>query len=145
MCNSKILAGIPFIIIFNKRDLLAKKLEAGIQFKDFVTSYKDKPNDAQHVSKCQFSVPPNVEVTPIANVVAADLRQKFTGIHRELSPTNRPLFFHVTCAIDSQATSIVLVRSTLVVSSRPIPPELTRPSPVREILLRMNLKDTELI
>jgi len=106
ICNSKTLAGVPFIIIFNKRDLLAEKLETGIQFKDFVTSYKDKPNNAENVSKY--------------------LRQKFTGIHRELSPTNRPLFSHVTCAIDSKATSIVLVR-------------------IREILLRMNLKDTELI
>lgn len=58
ICNSKILAGITFIIIFNKRDLLAKKLEAGIKFKDFVTSYKDKPNDAENVSKCKsLSVP----------------------------------------------------------------------------------------
>lgn len=106
ICNSKILAGITFIIIFNKRDLLAKKLEAGVQFKDFVTSYKDKLNDSQSVSKY--------------------LRQKFAGIHKELSPTHRPLFSHVTCAIDSQSTSIVLVR-------------------IREILLRMNLRDTELI
>jgi len=106
ICNSKVLADITFIIIFNKRDLLAKKLEAGIQFKDIVTSYKDKPNDAENVSKY--------------------LRQKFAGIHKELSPIHRPLFSHVTCAIDSQATSIVLVR-------------------IREILLRMNLKDTELI
>lgn len=59
-----------------------------------------------------------VEVTPIAHVAIADLRQKFAGIHRELSPTNRPLFSHVTCAIDSQATLIVLLRSTLVLSSR---------------------------
>jgi len=106
ICNSKILAGITFIIIFNKRDLLAKKIEAGIQFKDFVTSYKDKPNDAQSISKY--------------------LRQKFTGIHKELSPVKRPLFSHVTCAINSQATAIVLVR-------------------IREILLRVNLKDTDLI
>ena len=52
MCSSGLLAGITFIIIFNKRDLLAKKIEAGLQFKDFVTSYKDKPNDPQSISKC---------------------------------------------------------------------------------------------
>jgi len=106
ICNSKTLAGITFIIIFNKRDLLAKKIEAGIQFKDFVTSYKDKPNDAQSISKY--------------------LRQKFAGIHKELSPVKRPLFSHVTCAINSQTTAIVLVR-------------------ISEILLRVNLKDTDLI
>jgi len=106
ICNSKILAGITFIIIFNKRDLLAEKVKAGIQFKDFVTSYKDKPNDAESISKY--------------------LRQKFAGIHKELSPMKRPLFSHVTCAIDSVATSIVLIR-------------------IREILLRINLKDTDLI
>ena len=52
MCNSGLLARITFIIIFNKRDLLTKKIEAGVQFKDFVTSYKDKPNDAHSISKC---------------------------------------------------------------------------------------------
>ncbi|KAF9652419.1 G-protein alpha subunit [Thelephora ganbajun] len=104
ICNSKILAGITFIVIFNKRDLLAKKIEAGIQFKDFVTSYKDKPNDAQSISQY--------------------LRQKFAGIHKELSPVNRPLFSHITCAIDSQATSIVLIRSALIFSLLPLHPGL---------------------
>jgi len=106
ICNSKVLSRITFIIIFNKRDLLAKKIEAGVQFNDFVTSYKDKPNDTQSISKY--------------------LRQKFAGIHKELSPVKRPLFAHVTCAIDAKDTEIVLIR-------------------IREILLRMNLKDTDLI
>jgi len=106
ICHSKILAGITFIVIFNKRDLLSKKIEAGVQFKDYVTSYKDKPNDAESISKY--------------------LRQKFAGIHKELSPVKRPLFSQVTCAIDSKATSIVLIR-------------------IREILLRVNLRETDLI
>jgi hypothetical protein len=147
ICNSKILAGITFIIIFNKMDLLAKKLEAGIKFKDFVTSYKDKPNDADNISKCKFlSVAlSNAEVVTTAYVVATDLRQKFAGIHKELSPTRRPLFSHVTCAIDSQATSIVLIRSTPPCFAPLLFHPNSRPLLVREILLRMNLRQTELI
>ncbi|KAF9649288.1 G-alpha-domain-containing protein [Thelephora ganbajun] len=89
ICNSKILAGVAFIVIFNKQDLLAKKIEAGIQFKDFVTSYKDKLNDAQSISQY--------------------LRRKFVGIYKEVSPVNRPLFSHVMCAIDGQAASSILI------------------------------------
>ncbi|KAF9649287.1 hypothetical protein BDM02DRAFT_3114060, partial [Thelephora ganbajun] len=89
ICNSKILAGVTFIVIFNKQDLLAKKIEAGVRFENFVISYKDKPNDARSISQY--------------------IRQKFVGIHKELSPVNRPLFSHVMCAIDSQAGSSILI------------------------------------
>ncbi|KAF9649291.1 G-alpha-domain-containing protein [Thelephora ganbajun] len=88
-CSSKILAGVTFILVLNKWDLLAKKIEAGIQFKDFVTSYKDKPNDARSVSQY--------------------VRRKFVEFHKKLSPVNRPLFSHVMCATDSQDISFILI------------------------------------
>ncbi|KAH9988227.1 hypothetical protein BJV77DRAFT_1135955, partial [Russula vinacea] len=47
-----------FCIALNKYDLLDAKLQSGIQFREFVTSYKDRPNktdDALHYLKGNFS------------------------------------------------------------------------------------------
>lgn len=75
----------------------------------------------RRAERLEMQASPDVTQTSIsvltAYAVVADLRQKFAVIHRELSPTERPLFSHVTCAIDSRATSVVLTRSMFFISS----------------------------
>ncbi|KAG9010116.1 hypothetical protein FRB93_004778 [Tulasnella sp. JGI-2019a] len=51
LCKNKILAKVPLILFLNKSDLLKKKLESGMQLKDFVPSYNDRPNTYPAVTK----------------------------------------------------------------------------------------------
>lgn len=44
------------MLLLNKYDILEAKLNSGILFRKFVTSYKDKPNDIQSVLSCMFSL-----------------------------------------------------------------------------------------
>jgi hypothetical protein len=56
ICGSKLLEDITIILLLNKFDLLAQKLDSGLLFSKYVTSYKDQPNDADHVAKCGSSM-----------------------------------------------------------------------------------------
>ena len=42
-----------FCIALNKYDLLDAKLQSGIQFREFVTSYKDRPNKTDDALHCK--------------------------------------------------------------------------------------------
>lgn len=69
ICGSKLLANITIILLLNKYDLLAQKLESGLVFSKFVTSYKDQPNDAENVAKCESAVFTDVAVTlPVSQI-----------------------------------------------------------------------------
>ncbi|EPQ53559.1 G-alpha-domain-containing protein [Gloeophyllum trabeum ATCC 11539] len=90
ICTNRILANVTIILLLNKVDVLEAKLQAGVNFSKYVTSYKDQPNDVEHVSKY--------------------LKAKFSAIHRQHSNRNRKLHIHLTTATDHRATSIILVR-----------------------------------
>jgi hypothetical protein len=47
---------VGLILILNKCDLLAKKLEAGISLAKFVPSFEDRPNNVENVTKCAYNV-----------------------------------------------------------------------------------------
>lgn len=53
VCSNKLLRDVTFILLLNKYDILDAKLKAGIQFRNFVTSYKERPNDRENVISCQ--------------------------------------------------------------------------------------------
>jgi hypothetical protein len=53
ICRNKHLQHVTFILLLNKCDVLDAKLKAGVEFARYVTSYKDQPNDVEHVSKCE--------------------------------------------------------------------------------------------
>ena len=55
ICSSRLLNNVTFVLLLNKLDLLDAKLKAGIQFRRFVTSYKDKPNETDSVVGCACS------------------------------------------------------------------------------------------
>lgn len=56
ICSSSILANVTFILFLNKCDILCTKLEAGQSFNKWVKSYNDEPNDAAHVSECEWFI-----------------------------------------------------------------------------------------
>ncbi|KAF8956308.1 guanine nucleotide binding protein, alpha subunit [Flammula alnicola] len=90
ICSNKILAGVAFVLFLNKLDILDRKLKSGIQFSSFVTSYTDKPN----------------ETKPVARY----LLDAFTSLHQQYSPQRRRFHAHLTCAVDTKATSAVISR-----------------------------------
>jgi guanine nucleotide-binding protein alpha-1 subunit len=53
LCLHKSLKKATFVLLLNKYDLLDAKLRAGIQFRQFVTSYKDRPNKTENVLQCK--------------------------------------------------------------------------------------------
>ncbi|RPD65675.1 G-alpha-domain-containing protein [Lentinus tigrinus ALCF2SS1-7] len=89
VCSSKMLGSTQFILLLNKTDILEARLKAGIQFSNYVKSYRDE-NDLPHVTDY--------------------LRKKFIAMHHHHSPQPRQLHVHSTCAIDIDTTSAVLMR-----------------------------------
>jgi len=90
LCLHKLLKKATFVLLLNKYDLLDAKLRSGIQFRQFVTSYKDRPNKTEDV--LQY------------------LKGKFSAIYQQDPENILNLHVHVTCATDSNSTSIVLAR-----------------------------------
>ncbi|KAF8621238.1 hypothetical protein AX15_007950 [Amanita polypyramis BW_CC] len=95
ICANKILASVELILFLNKLDILDAKLKSGIQIASYITSYGDRPNDTKHVSKY--------------------LRDVFIALHHQYSPKKRKLYPHLTCAIDTCATSSVITQIQEVV------------------------------
>lgn len=57
VCANKLLRHTQLTLFLNKCDLLEKKLEAGVQFRNYVPSYGEgKRNDVETVTKCEFLV-----------------------------------------------------------------------------------------
>ncbi|EIM82077.1 G-alpha-domain-containing protein [Stereum hirsutum FP-91666 SS1] len=90
ICGSKLLQKVEFVLLLNKYDILEAKLNSGVLFRKFVTSYKDKPNDIQNV--------------------LSYLKGKFAMIYKQNRQSGGMLHIHVTCATDANATSVVLGR-----------------------------------
>ncbi|KAF8598472.1 G-protein alpha subunit [Ceratobasidium sp. AG-I] len=87
LCKNKILAGATMVLFLNKCDLLQAKLEAGVQLKQFLTSYGDRPNDYATVTKTLMS--------------------KFNKIRRKYNP-NAQIFMHCITATNSETTGTVI-------------------------------------
>ncbi|KAH9974030.1 guanine nucleotide binding protein, alpha subunit [Lactifluus volemus] len=97
LCVHKLLKKATFVLLLNKYDLLEAKLRSGIQFRQFVTSYKDRPNRTESVLEY--------------------LKEKFSSIYQQDPDNIRSLHVHVTCATNSKSTSIVLARIREVIST----------------------------
>lgn len=87
ICASKLLASVSFVLLLNKVDILQQKLESGVRFGRYVKSYTGK-NTREGVSKY--------------------LKTKFKAVQRELSPTPRLFYAHITCATDTQQMIVIL-------------------------------------
>ncbi|CUA77046.1 Guanine nucleotide-binding protein alpha-4 subunit [Ustilago maydis 521] [Rhizoctonia solani] len=88
VCGNKLLSNVNMVLFLNKCDLLKKKLAAGIKVSKYVTSYGDRPNDYEHVSKY--------------------FRTKFGAIQRDYSVAPREMYVHLTSVTDTRATSAII-------------------------------------
>ncbi|KAJ7770590.1 guanine nucleotide binding protein, alpha subunit [Mycena metata] len=88
ICSNKLLLSVEFILFLNKVDILTRKIKSGIRFAEHVTSFRNKPNEPKEVIKY--------------------LSDAFATINQTYSPRKRKMHRHVTCAIDTRATSIVI-------------------------------------
>lgn len=62
ICSNKLLAPVNIILLLNKLDILHHKLESGIMFSKYVTSYKTRENKMEPVSKCKSSPKPDLVI-----------------------------------------------------------------------------------
>ncbi|KAK0446068.1 guanine nucleotide binding protein, alpha subunit [Desarmillaria tabescens] len=90
ICSNKLLAPVDLILFLNKMDILEANLDSGVQFSKYVPNYKDRPNEAKHVSKYLLDV--------------------FTAMHNQSTPKKRKVHAHLTCAIDTESTSLVITQ-----------------------------------
>ena len=84
--SNKLLEGVPIVIFLNKCDLLREKLDAGVQLKNHLLTYGDRPNDYESVAKCarnQF-----IDCETLTDMHFLDLRNKFGSLHNQYT-TNR--------------------------------------------------------
>ncbi|KAL7284102.1 hypothetical protein ACG7TL_001382 [Trametes sanguinea] len=89
ICSNPLLGKTNLILFLNKIDIFRAKLEAGIQFGQYIISYGNRPNDYDNTS--------------------AYMRRKFGQIHREYSPQARTFYCHFTSVTDTKSTSTVLL------------------------------------
>ncbi|KAJ6631219.1 guanine nucleotide binding protein, alpha subunit [Mycena sp. CBHHK59/15] len=96
ICANKLLIAVEFILFLNKVDILTRKIESGVRFAEHVTSFRNKPNEPKEVIKL------------LTAHMHTDLSDAFATINQTYSPRRRKMHRHVTCAIDTKATSVVI-------------------------------------
>ncbi|KAF8187399.1 hypothetical protein K438DRAFT_1973014 [Mycena galopus ATCC 62051] len=52
LSGNSLLYTTTLILLFNKKDLLHKQIDAGVKVNEYVPSYRDQPNDVVSVTKC---------------------------------------------------------------------------------------------
>ncbi|GBE77330.1 Guanine nucleotide-binding protein alpha-4 subunit [Sparassis crispa] len=87
--SNKLLANVNIVLFLNKCDLLKAKLQSGVKLKQHMTSYGDRPNDYDSVSKY--------------------FRHKFLALHQSFTPNKaRELFIHMTSVTDTRKTHTII-------------------------------------
>ncbi|RDB16032.1 Guanine nucleotide-binding protein subunit alpha [Hypsizygus marmoreus] len=90
ICSNKLLASVELILFLNKLDILDAKLKAGVLFSNYVKSYHGQPNETKPVARYLIEV--------------------FLALHQQNTPKKRRIHPHLTCAIDTKATSAIIDR-----------------------------------
>ncbi|KAJ7019202.1 guanine nucleotide binding protein, alpha subunit [Mycena alexandri] len=88
ICSNKLLKNAQLVLLLNKTDILRKKLEAGVQIRQYITSYGNRPNN--------FST------------AAEYFRTHFLAAHQRKDVFQRKLYVHFTTMLDVQATQIII-------------------------------------
>ncbi|KAK7001352.1 guanine nucleotide binding protein, alpha subunit [Favolaschia claudopus] len=88
ICSNKLLKDAQLILLFNKTDLLRKKLEAGVQIRQYIMSYGNRPNNYSGATEY--------------------FRTHFLAAHKKKDAFQRKLFVHFTTMLDVQATQIII-------------------------------------
>jgi len=89
LVSNKLLEGVPIVLFLNKCDLLREKLEAGVQLKNYLVTYGDRPNNYESVAKY--------------------LRNKFGTLHNQYKTNpGREVFVHYTAVTDKAKTAQII-------------------------------------
>ncbi|PPQ72683.1 hypothetical protein CVT24_012661 [Panaeolus cyanescens] len=88
LCGNRLLVQANIILFFNKMDVLASNLAAGVMVKKYVPTFGDLPNDVPTVTKY--------------------FKDKFRIYHKKLSPEPRPFLSYETSAIDIKSMGVLL-------------------------------------
>ncbi|KAF5368102.1 hypothetical protein D9758_004382 [Tetrapyrgos nigripes] len=127
ICSNALLADCNLIVFFNKKDILEKTINAGVQVRRFVPSYGDLPNDIAHVTKY--------------------FKDRFKAYHKRLSPKPRPFISHDTSAIDTHSTIALVIAGNAPVTNPPyrlcLMPFIS--STVHDGIIRNNLQRSDMI
>ncbi|EIN04815.1 G-alpha-domain-containing protein [Punctularia strigosozonata HHB-11173 SS5] len=98
ICANPLLANVHLVLFLNKTDVLRAKLESGLRLQKYVTSFGDKTNDYETVSRYFVT--------------------HFTLVHKRNSvhSKSRVLYTHLTNVVDTQATQSIIANGPEVVS-----------------------------
>jgi len=98
--SNRLLAEVNVVLFLNKCDLLQTKLNAGVRVNHHMTSYGDRLNDYESVSKY--------------------FRNKFGALHQSFTPNReRELYIHLTSVTDTRRTFTIIsnVRDIIIKSN----------------------------
>ncbi|KAF9047374.1 guanine nucleotide-binding protein alpha-4 subunit [Panaeolus papilionaceus] len=87
--SNPLLKETQIVLFLNKIDLLKEKLQAGVQFNEWVLSYRDKPNDYDSIAQY--------------------LKKKFGLLLKQHTPIPRVYYCHLTSMTDAKSTQQILV------------------------------------
>jgi len=104
--SNKLLQKTNMILFLNKTDIMQAKLAAGIKLSNYLPSYGRRPNDFDSASRY--------------------LKNQFSSIMKQSSPTPRVLYCHLTKVIDTRTTTYVLTG-------------------IKDMLMRLNLQQMQLL
>ncbi|KAJ7782560.1 guanine nucleotide binding protein, alpha subunit [Mycena maculata] len=86
--TNELLKNAQLVLLLNKIDILRKKLEAGVQVRQYIPSYGNRPNN--------FST------------AAEYFRSHFLAAHKKKDSFQRRLYVHLTTMLDVQATQVII-------------------------------------
>ncbi|KAJ7928855.1 G-protein alpha subunit-domain-containing protein [Mycena leptocephala] len=89
ICSASLLTSAGLILLCNKVDIFARKLESGVRFADYVTTYGVGPNEPKEIIKY--------------------LRDKFSQINRAYSLRQRRMDWHTISAIDTGPKMMAII------------------------------------
>ncbi|KAF7305699.1 hypothetical protein HMN09_00723100 [Mycena chlorophos] len=88
IATNPLLRNAQLVLLLNKTDLLRRKLEAGVQIQDYITSYGTRPNNFSNAAEY--------------------FRSHFLSAHKKKEPFRRALYVHFTAMIDIHATQVII-------------------------------------
>ncbi|PCH42467.1 G-protein alpha subunit [Wolfiporia cocos MD-104 SS10] len=88
ICSNQLLKGAHLVLFLNKADVLREKLERGVKVKRYITSYGDRPNEA--------------------DAVVSYFKAHFAQVHTKNNESKRVLYTHLTSVVDTKAMQSII-------------------------------------
>ncbi|KAF7374476.1 hypothetical protein MSAN_00331900 [Mycena sanguinolenta] len=73
VCSNQLLTTVEFILFLNKVDIFTRKIQSGIRFADYVSSYRDRPNEPKDIINCASFGPVNASASRLSAEIALNL------------------------------------------------------------------------